>query len=195
MKSFIFFILGAAVGTVGGVFATKFIMQAKAEQKIAEATVEARDYYKEKYEKDVEKKSDEVAHQKIASVYQSHQNEDRIFGNAFAISQATPIRDTMVNYRENPVDENGNKNYIYMIDADEAGLDDYTQYALDYYQDGSLVDEDGNLVDEPFNIAGNYLDELSLENPEIYVRNDVTKTEYDICYIAASYEQPGGVYD
>lgn len=195
MKSFIFFILGAAVGAVGGVFATKFIMQAKTEQKIAEATIEARDYYKEKYEKDVEKKSDEVAHQKIASVYQSYQNEDRIFGNAFAISQATPVRDAMVNYRENPIDENGNKNYIYMIDADEAGLDDYTQYALDYYQDGSLVDEDGNLVEEPFNIAGNYLDELSLENPEIYVRNDVTKTEYDICYIAASYEQPGGVYD
>lgn len=190
MKSFIFFILGAAVGAVGGVFATKFIMQAKTEQKIAEATIEARDYYKEKYEKDVEKKSDEVACQKIASVYQSYQNEDRIFGNAFAVSSAPKV-----DYRENPIDENGNKNYIYMIDADEAGLDDYTQYALDYYQDGSLVDEDGNLVEEPFNIAGNYLDELSLENPEIYVRNDVTKTEYDICYIAASYEQPGGVYD
>lgn len=192
MRSFIFFILGATAGAVGGAFAMKYICEAKADKKIADATAEARNFYKDKYEKesaDLDKKVDNEAHKKLAEVYQ--QPSDRIFGRTYDVPEST-----YVSYREQPRDEKGNKTYIYMIDPDDAGMDDsFTQYCLDYYQDGSLVDEQGNLVDEPMEIAGEYLDELSLENPEIHVRNDVTKTEYDICYIAASYEQPGGVYD
>lgn len=170
----------------------KYICEAKADKKIADATAEARNFYKDKYEKesaDLDKKVDKEAHKKLAEVYQ--QPSDRIFGRTYDVPESA-----YVSYREQPRDEKGNKTYIYMIDPDDAGMDDsFTQYCLDYYQDGSLVDEQGNLVDEPMEIAGEYLDELSLENPEIHVRNDVTKTEYDICYIAASYEQPGGVYD
>ena len=196
MKSFVYFILGTTLGAIGGIFVTKYICDAKTEQKIADATIEARDYYKTKYEEDtknLDQKITKEAHKQITNVYQSYQNEDRIFGNAFAVSEA---REAGINYREHSVDSEGNKTYLYMVDPDEAGMDDnYTQYSLDYYQDGSLVDEQGNLVDDPISIVGDFPDELSLENPEIYVRNDVTKTEYDICYIAASYEQPGGKYD
>lgn len=201
MKSAIFFITGAVLGAVGGYFVTKYICEAKTEQKIAEVTAEARDFYREKYKEDAEKakKAEEKEkYEQLSSSYRTYQsdNENRIFGNSFPVSNSTPIRDSMVNYREHPVDSEGNKTYLYMVDPDEAGMDEnYTQYALDYYQDGNLVDEQGNLVDNPLEIVGDYLDELSLDNPEIYVRNDVTKTEYDICYVAASYEQPGGMYD
>ena len=193
MRSFIFFALGAALGAVGGAFAMKYICEAKADKKIADATAEARNFYKEKYDKDhneLDEKVEKAAYNKFVSVYKQPE-ENRIFGSAFSVPEASKI-----NYRENPRDFNGDKTYIYMIDPDDAGMDDsYTQYSLDYYTDGNLVDEEGNLIDNPLEIAGDYLDELSLENPEIHVRNDVTKTEYDICYIAASYEQPGGVYD
>lgn len=189
MKSFLYFIIGAALGATGAVFATKYICEAKAEKKIADATAEARNFYKEKYENEI-KEADNTAVKKaneiLTSVYTSTDatNEDRIFGNTYN------------NYRAVTQDPNVNKTYLYMIDPDEAGMDEtFTQYSLDYYQDGSLVDEQGNLIDNPVEIAGDYLDDLSTENPTIYVRNDVTKTEYDICYIPASYEQPGGIGD
>ena len=190
MKSFIFFITGAVVGAVGGFFVTRYICDAKAEAKIAEATAEARNFYKEKYEKesgDLDKKADQKAHEILTEAYVS--DSERIFGNKYNVNTSV-----VTDYRNAAA--MANKSYIYMIDPDDAGMDDtFTQYELDYYQDGNLVDENGNVVEEPFSIAGDYLDELSLEKPEIFVRNDVTKTEYDICYIAASYEQPGGAYD
>lgn len=192
MKSFIFFILGAAAGAVGGFFVTKYICEGKTEAKIAEVTAEARNFYKEKYEKEAEKvdeKADQKAHQILTKTYVSN-SDDRIFGSKYD-SNATSV---VTDYR-NPT-AMATKSYLYMIDPDEAGMDDdYTQYSLDYYQDGSIVDENGYVLENPEEIVGDFTDELCLEKPEIFVRNDVTKTEYDICYIAASYEQPGGAYD
>ena len=199
MKSFIFFIIGTIVGAAGGVVATKFICDAKAESKIAKATIEARDYYKEKYnavsEKD-EKTSDEQEYKTLTSSYTT--DNERIFGNVYEIyNQERPLKN--IDYRNVSTEESdplANKPYISMIDPDEAGMDDdFTKYSLDYYQDGNLVDEQGNIIDNPLEIAGDYLDNLSMENPVIYIRNDVTKTEYDICYVPAAYEQPGGIYD
>lgn len=197
MKSFLYFIVGAALGATGAVFVTKYICDAKAEKKIADATVEARDFYKDKYEQKSSKLDDivnETANRILTSAYAPNLSEDsvvtdRIFGNTFNAREA-------VDYRSIETDPNKNKPYIYMIDPDEAGMDDaFTQYSLDYYQDGSLVDEQGNLIDNPLEIVGDFVDDLSMENPNIYVRNDVTKTEYDVCYIPASYEQPGGIGD
>lgn len=189
MKSFIFFILGLTAGAVGGVVVTKYICDAKAEAKITEATAEARNFYKDKYEQDsknLDKKVEKKAYEELTKSY----TDDRIFGSKYDIY----CSDT------HELDEHDAKktdrSHLYLIDSSEAGMDDgYASYSLDYYQDGTLVDEEGNVVDEPLDIAGDFLDDLSLENPEIYVRNDATKVEYDICYIAASYEQPGGVYD
>ena len=188
MKSFIFFIAGAAVGAVGSFFVTKYICQAKAEAKIAKESAEARNFYKDKYKKNTEKIDEEVRQKSYANLTKPYLSDsDRIFGSKYDIFG----KDETVTV--NKIDDNPN---VYMIDPDDAGMDDaYKQYELDYYQDGNLVDQEGNIVEDQFEIAGGYLDDLSLENPEIFVRNDVTKTEYDICYIAACYEQPGGVYD
>lgn len=188
MKSFIFFILGVAVGGTGGYFVTKQICKAKAEAEIATATAEARNFYKDKYNEDSKKldeKADKKAMETLTKAYQPG-DTNRIFGSTYA------------DYRSVEQDPNKNKPYLTLVDPDkiDAGYyDDYEQYPLDYYQDGTLVDQQDNPIDDPLEIAGDYLDDLGLENPEIYVANDVTKTVYDICYVAASYEQPGGEYD
>lgn len=194
MKSFIFFILGLTAGAVGGVVVTKYICDAKAEAKITEATAEARNFYKDKYEQDsknLDKKIEKKAYEELTKSY----TDDRIFGSKYDIYCSDTLE-----IKKHELDEHDaekmDRSHLYLIDSSEAGMDDgYASYSLDYYQDGTLVDEEGNVVDEPLDIAGDFLDDLSLENPEIYVRNDATKVEYDICYIAASYEQPGGVYD
>ena len=190
MKSFVMFIFGTVVGAVGAAFVTKYICDAKAESKIADATAEARNFYKEKYEGDAKKldeKVDKKAFETITKAYKD--TSDRIFGGAYE------VRDT-VDYRTIISDPNKNKPYLTLVDPDDLdAFDKYEQYSLDYYQDGNLVDESGKIVDNPLEIAGDFLDDLSLENPEIYVSNDVTKTVYDICYVAASFDQPGGEND
>lgn len=186
MKSFIFFVFGTIIGAVGGVVVTNYICKGKEEVKIAEVTKEARDFYKDKYEKEVDQKAEQKAHEELVAPYIQHDiPEDRIFGNKFTVSETSYAQ---TDYRSIPVDPNKNKPYLYLIDPDEAGEDpEFTPYSLEYYSDGNLVDEQGNVVEDPLGIAGDYLDDLSLENPEIYVRNDVTKTEYDICYVGAPF--------
>lgn len=191
MKSFIFFILGVAVGGASGYFVTKQICKAKAEAEIATATAEARNFYKDKYNEDSKKldeKADKKAMETLTKMYQPG-DTNRIFGNTYEVRDA-------VDYRSAEQNSNKNKPYLSLVDEDDLDIyDNYEQYSLDYYQDGTLVDEEGNPIDDPLEIAGDFLDDLSLENPEIHVSNDVTKTVYDICYVAASYEQPGGEYD
>lgn len=189
MKSVAYFIIGLIAGAAGGAIVAKFIIDGKTEEKIAKATIEARDFYKEEYEKKVKKideKTEKIANDMIASAYRPKEDFDK-FGRIFGKKYDEPTE------TNNP---NANKAYLYMIDPDEAGMDDsYTQYPLDYFQDGTLVDDQGNVVEDALGLVGDYLDDLSLENPEIFVRNDVTRTEYDICYVSAAYEQPGGLYD
>lgn len=189
MKAALYFIVGLAVGAAGGAIVTKYILDAKTEGKILEASADARNFYKEEYEKKVKKVETEVdkkANDVIASAYRSSDANGRIFGTKYSEPVAS----------RTSVPKEPNYSHLYLVDADESGMDDnYTQCSLDYYQDGILVDDQGNIIENVDVIAGDYLDELSLENPEIFVRNDITKTEYDICYVSATYEQPGGLYD
>ena len=189
MKSFIFFILGTTIGAVGSALITKYICDAKTEAKITEVSAEARNFYKDKYEKDTQALNTKTVENNYKDTAKQYISDDRIFGNRYDIMRSNSTT-------TNTVKRDSTIKYVYLIDPAEAGMSgDYTQFALDYYQDGNLVDEDGNVIDNPFSVAGEYLDDLSLENPEIHIRNDATKAEYDICYIAASYEQPGGIYD
>ena len=115
----------------------------------------------------------------------------RIYGHQFDLYSSEP--------KEEPIKEDPEKEtYSYPIDEDEFGMDqEYTTYSLDYYADGCLVDETGNLVDDPIHlVGGDILDDLSDRKIDVgYVRNDITKTDYEICYVNANYEEDGGVKD
>ena len=191
MKSFIFFIGGLAIGAVGSFFVTKYICEAKSEAKIAKETADARNFYKEKYEKDSADSAKEAIKKSYAAITKPYLSKsDDIFEKKYSV-----VSKDEDDYRDKPIDNDGNKRYIHEVPEDEIEYLGYSTYSLDYYQDGTLVDMDDNIVDDPMSIAGEYLDELSLTKPEIFVCNDATKTVYDICYVAASYEQPGGEYD
>lgn len=178
MKSAVWFFIGFIFGSAGAAYVTKSICNKKAEDQIEKATVEARDYYKEKYES-VEKKEQEVQ--------EKYEEATRIYGKAFDLYKE--------HNEESPVIEE--KVHAYEIDEDEFGEDhEYSTYSLDYYTDGNLVDETGNIVDDPIHLIGaDILDKVCLENPVAYVRNDETKTDYEICFVNDTYEQPGGEDD
>lgn len=174
MRSIVSFFLGLMIGAAGGAYVAKTISDKKAEDAIEKATLEARDYYKEKYAPKEEPKPEPTV-----------ENFSRIYGRAFDIRESEPKPSTNV------------ETYAYEIDPDEFGEDsEYTTYSLDYYSDGNLVDETGNVVDDPIHlVGGDVLDNISMTNPTAYVRNDITKTDYEITYVDDTYEQSGGVKD
>lgn len=176
MKSIVSFFLGLIFGAAGGAYVAKAISDKKAENAIEKATLEARDYYKEKFDKKEEPKPEP---EQTAVV----ENFSRIYGRAFDIREQKPSTEV--------------ETYAYEIDTDEFGEDpEYSTYSLDYYSDGNLVDETGNIVDDPVHlVGGDVLDSVSMTNPTAYVRNDITKTDYEISYVDDVYDQPGGMKD
>ena len=174
MRSIVTFFLGLMIGAAGGAYVAKTISDKKAEDAIEKATLEARDYYKEKFSKKEEPKPEPVV-----------DHMTRIYGRAFDICEPEPKPSADV------------ETYAYEIDPDEFGEDhEYTTYSLDYYSDGNLVDETGNIVDDPIHlVGGDVLDRINLESPIAYVRNDITKTDYEITYIDDVFEEAGGAKD
>lgn len=185
MKSAVWFFIGLIFGAAGGAYVASSITQKKAEDRIEKATLEARDYYKQKYEP---KKEEPPKEEKV-------ENVTRIYGRAFDLYSEPDVKQAKIEGEEHNENPN-NETYAYKIDEDEFGMEDYSTYTLDYYADGNLVDETGNVVDDPVHIVGgDILDELSIDNPVAYVRNDITKTDYEVCFVDSSYEEPGGVDD
>lgn len=176
MRSAVYFFLGLVFGAAGGAYVAKFIVEKKAEDRIEKATVEARDYYKEKFEKKEEPKPEVVMPNEMF----------RVYGRAYDI-YTEPAKPA----------ESEPETYAYEISQEEFGEDaEYTTYSLDYYSDGNLVDETGNVVDDPVHlVGGDILDELSVTNPTAYVRNDITKTDYEISFVDDEYTQSGGEKD
>lgn len=186
MRSAVWFFIGIIFGAAGGAYVAKSIAEKKAEDKIEKATLEARDYYKEKYEKKEEEKP---------AATETAENLTRIYGRAFDLYSN---KDEAVIYGEEhreeiPVADTNS----YRIDEDDFGMDaEYTTYTLDYYADGNLVDEAGNIVEDPVHlVGGDILDGLSIDAPVAYVRNDITKTDYEVCFVDSDYEESGGVSD
>ena len=190
MRSLVSFIFGVILGAASGAYVAKSISEKKIDEKIEQATREARDFYKEKFEpKKEEPKQESVFGDK--DDLEANKNLTRIYGHQFDLYSSEP--------KEEPIKEDPEKEtYSYPIDEDEFGMDqEYTTYSLDYYADGCLVDETGNLVDDPIHlVGGDILDDLSDRKIDVgYVRNDITKTDYEICYVNANYEEDGGVKD
>lgn len=181
MKSAVWFFIGIIFGAAGGAYVATSIAQKKAEDQIEKATIEARDFYKEKYAPKEEEKP---------VVAEPAEKLTRIYGRAFDLYSEPEVKETKIEGEDKRKEDPNAESYAYKIEEDEFGMEDYSTYTLDYYADGSLVDELGNLVDDPVHIVGgDVLDEMSISNPVAYVRNDITKTDYEICFVDSDYEE------
>lgn len=71
----------------------------------------------------------------------------------------------------------------YIIVPDDFDMNDYNTESLNYYADGVLTDYCDNVIDDPENIIGD-IDPSEhfgeYEEDTVYVRNDVTKCDYEI---------------
>ena len=127
----------------------------------------------------------------INAAYKEIENKD-----SFQNTVASVIKKAMAQ-KEDDLDIGESDWPIYLISPDEFGENGYEEKQLYYYAaDETLCDEDDNVVEpDDTNVGENALDVFVYTDVEnCYVRNNETKTDYDIVRIDgsfASYESEG----
>lgn len=92
--------------------------------------------------------------------------------------------------KEKKEDELMNPNEPYVIPPEEFGdYSDYEQICLTLYADGVLADEDDNIIEDIAGTVGPYYEDHfgEYEDDSVFVRNDVTRCEYEILKVEDRY--------
>lgn len=190
MNKAIYFVLGAAIGSVATYFITKSSFAKKADEEIKAV----REYYTSKQEESKEGPGEAVQEESVQKLKPAMDSIIRNYANIPA-----PVK-------EEPKITPGNEPYIIdekSFDAlletnDEYDDDDEEKYEIlpsyRYFANGVLVNNKDEVVDmvttAKFVGLGN-LRQLALQDEDvIYVRNDVHKMVYEIYREEEDYDEP-----
>ena len=150
----------------------------------------------------LKKKYEEILEEEIASVkevYAASSDEEKEEEPEEASSESseeevkTTYKDITKTYKS---DDSDNENTdIYVIKPEEYGmLDGYTLAGLNWYSNYVLTNEDGEVMDED-DIAVSVGNTSFVEHfgefaeDEVCIRNETTKTDYQIIYLDEEYEE------
>ena len=176
------FVAGAAIGSI----ATYFIVNKKAQEKINLETSETREYYaklekelKAEYEISKPSEEDVEEYEEKAAVYNTYAAEEAETNTSDLAKQVTPA----VSKVDDP----------YVISPDEFGeFDDYEKIYLACCHDGYIVDENFEILDRnslnDIGIAYNMDRFGEYEDDILHIRNDETKTDFEITRISDDYK-------
>lgn len=171
IAGFLFFVAGAAVGSI----ATWKFVKTKYERIADEEIASIREVYSKKEtvmkENEARQKEDNDVNEK-PSIYEMKEYLERIKENGY-------------NGTENK--EEGDPNMMdspYIISPEEYGnMDDHTCISLSYYADGVLADDwDTEILDPDEEVGPDIASHFGeYEEDTVFVRNEKLKTDYEIC--------------
>lgn len=171
------FMAGATIGSA----VTWKLVKTKYEQIANEEIESVKEYYKNKYEK-TEKESESQSVQELDPEVTEEEIKE----------YADFVEDSGYMTMDNEIVSNMACDVPYPISIEDFGLfEDYEQVYLTYHSDGYISDNDDEEVDDVDDILGyRNLSPFNDGNCEtIYIRNDSTKTDYEISYTSESYEE------
>lgn len=173
-KSLLIFAAGAVVGALG----MRYYIHKQ---------LENAEYEEGEYEQEVENPIEESikAPDKGPTIaeYAASLAKNRQYIDYASIS--TKSKETL--NKQNQIEEDKNKDSIYLIDGDEYGqVTDYDLYTFSYYADGVLEDDAGDaMTEEEIQTTIGGREVLALLDRTnvwvIYIRNDTLEAEYEIC--------------
>lgn len=194
LKALLAFLGGAAVGSV----ATYFIVKTKYEQIAQEEIDSVKEVYAKKYDFGDTESYDDLEE----SLEEEDAQWDRVEEAAKELHtpEMPPLKEYAakvagLGYAPAPEPEEEPEVTMegvmdamdderpYVIDPIEFGDDDYEQETLTYYADGVLTDEWDNVIENVDDLVGT--DSLThfgeYEEDCVHVRNDLLKTDFEIC--------------
>lgn len=169
------FVAGAAIGSV----ATWYCLKTKYEQ-IAQEEI---DSVKELFNERNKEASKENIARKIDAINSTERKENLKKANDILIKNGYTSH-------FDDEEEGHDMNEPYVIPPEEFGdYMDYEQISLTLYADGVLADEDDNIIDDIEGTVGKYYADHfgEYEDDSVYVRNDVTRCEYEILKVEERY--------
>lgn len=185
LKTFLTFVLGAAAGSV----VTWYFVKNKYEQIAAEEIEEIREYYRNigdtEGPEDGDTEEEETAFEE--SLEEEDIQSDRVATAAEYVRENTPsIQEVAASkLTDTSMEGDDTMDEPYVIAPEQCGdLEDegYIVETLTYYSDGVLADEWDNVIENADDLVG---DDFAshfgeYEDDAVYVRNDVTRTDYEI---------------
>jgi hypothetical protein len=179
-KAIFAFIMGAAVGSA----VTFKLVKTKYEQLAEEEINSVREFYAKKEPEKTEEKPVVIPNTRWTT------DKPNLFEYAKTIKESGYV--TTDNHEEEKGGEDNIRSDIpYVITPDEYGEnDDYEAASFHYYEDGVLADEWGDVV---FNyeelIGSDTLESFDEDWNDVYVRNDLLKTDYEIIRTIGTYAE------
>lgn len=169
------FVSGAIVGSI----ITWKVIEEKLAQRSREEIDSVRDMYYEKIEElNGESESKDAPEEPVQPQY-----AEGIMEYAARLSH--------LKYSASEDNERGEKIFMsspYVIDPDDFGMEDgYETVTLTYYSDGVLIEDiEGEVIEDPDYLVGKnfetYFDNEESGQPDVvYIRNDNTQSDYEIC--------------
>ena len=153
----------------------------------------------------VKTKYEKIANEEIESVreYYANKNKEKLTDEAYGEDDEEPdgsgreeyetlVRDMGYSGENKKEEAKVEDNRPYVISPEEYEDSDYNTEALDYYEgDGVLVDAYGDVVENVDELVGadfaSHFGEY--ERDTVYVRNDETEIDYEICRDLRSYSE------
>lgn len=180
------FAIGAAVGSV----ATWYCLKTKYEQIAQEEIDSVKEMFKDREQNNGWadwKPESPASFTKMHQVEMIEPNKRKEF-----LKEANDIakQNDYTSHFTTDDEEEENMNEPYVIPPEEFGdYGDYEQISLTLYADGVLADEDDNVVEDIAGTVGPYYEDHfgEYEDDSVYVRNDVTRCEYEILKVEDRY--------
>lgn len=189
MKNVIFFMLGAAAGSL----LTYKLVEEKYRQIANDEIESVREYYKNKNNEDLEYKAEFLGTDNPCEVYIKKSDVTELEKQLNDLGYSNEEVDDLINDPNviiEPTDEGieiwmePNGDYIepYIITPDEYGDDGYEMKSLTYYADFVLADnEDDEIISDPESIIGDALSHFGeYEDDAVHVRNKNNECDYEI---------------
>ena len=183
-------IFGAGIGTG---FLLGWIFLKKKYKKISDKEIEeVREYYSKKCEKKEEKKPDREDIENLKKVAETGD-----LGPSSVSQTSVPLKtnyhrigdeEVVLAEKESPEEDMPTKPFLITADEFLNGENEYEKLSLTYYgMDDTLADDYGELVDIEETISSDIYNELGQITEDLYVRNPILETDYEIVHVDRAY--------
>lgn len=183
------FLFGTALGSAVGVGVTYVYLKDKFEARLNEEVAALKTYYVER-DREIAKKNEEQKKELESKIFTSSTEEVNEFVNYANMYITNSKKDEVVKDIE---DTSAAAEIISDVDWDDPDYDDYKKISVDYFEDGAIFESlSGEEIDGFELIAGDeWKGAFGEFTPNVvYVRNNETKTDYEIIEREGSHPHP-----
>lgn len=186
------FLLGTALGSSVGVGVTYIYLKDRFETRLNEEVNALKTHYIER-DREIAKRNEEQKKELEEKIYSDSAETKVVDYTKMYISTTPAVVEKMDEVVEDIDDVSSAAEIISDVEWDDPDYDDYKKISVDYFEDGAIFESlSGEEIDGFELIAGDeWKDAFGEFTPNVvYVRNNETKTDYEIIEREGSHPHP-----